>query len=141
MTYEVQPLPFKPHRLEGLSDRLLISHYETNYGGAVRRLNAIERRLEQTDWAGLAVFDLNGLGRERLIATNSMMLHKAYFEALGGTGQPEGHVAQALEREFGSVDRWPVEFSLMGEAPAGDPGWVDHCHTVSDGAVVLALDM
>jgi hypothetical protein len=26
MAYEVQPLPFKPHRLDGLSDRLLVSH-------------------------------------------------------------------------------------------------------------------
>lgn len=158
MTYEAQPLPFKPHRLEGLSDRLLISHYENNYGGAVRRLNAIERRLEQAEWSALAVFDLNGLGRERLIATNSMILHEAYFEALGGTGQPGGTIAQALERDFGSVARWSAEFSAMGKALAGGSGWVlltwserlgrltnqwaaDHCHTVADGAVVLALDM
>jgi hypothetical protein len=42
MSYTVRPLTFKPYRLEGLSDRLLISHYENNYGGAVRRLNALE---------------------------------------------------------------------------------------------------
>jgi CheY-like chemotaxis protein len=69
MTYEVQPVPFKPNRLEGLSDRLLITHYENNYDGAARRLNALERGLEQADWAALAVFELNGLGGERLIAT------------------------------------------------------------------------
>ena len=158
MAYEVQPLPFKPHRLEGLSDRLLISHYENNYGGAVRRLNAIERKLEQADCTALAVFDLNGIGRERLIATNSMILHEAYFEALGGSGQPDGGIAQVLERDFGSVDRWRAEFSAMGKALAGGSGWVlltwserlgrltnqwaaDHCHTVANGAVVLALDM
>ena len=62
MAYEVQPLPFKPHRLDGLSDRLLVSHYENNYGGAVRRLNVIEQRLAQSDWAALAVFELNGIG-------------------------------------------------------------------------------
>lgn len=158
MTYEVQPLPFKPHRLDGLSDRLLVSHYENNYGGAVRRLNAIEQRLEQSDWTALPVFELNGVGRERLIATNSMILHEAYFEALGGTGQPDGNVAQALERDFGSVERWLAEFSALGKALAGGSGWAlltwserlgrltnqwaaDHCHTVADGAVVLALDM
>ena len=42
MPHEVAALPFEPHRLEGLSERLLVSHYENNYGGAVRRLNAIE---------------------------------------------------------------------------------------------------
>jgi uncharacterized protein YjiS (DUF1127 family) len=29
MAYEILPLPFNPHRLAGLSDRLLVSHYET----------------------------------------------------------------------------------------------------------------
>jgi superoxide dismutase, Fe-Mn family len=51
MLYEASPLPFKPHRLAGLSTRLLVSHYENNYEGAVRRLNAIEHRLAGLDWA------------------------------------------------------------------------------------------
>jgi hypothetical protein len=97
MTYEVQPLPFKPHRLEGLSDRLLLSHCKNNYGGAVRRLNAIEGRLAGLDWVATSVFDLNGLGCERLIAANSMILHEAYFDALGGSGEPSDSLARALE--------------------------------------------
>jgi Fe-Mn family superoxide dismutase len=158
MAYEVQPLPFKPHRLDGLSDRLLVSHYENNYGGAVRRLNAIEQQLGQSDPTTLPVFELNGIGRERLIATNSMILHEAYFEALGGAGQPAGTIAQALERDFGSVDRWHAEFRATANALAGGSGWAlltwserlgrltnqwsaDHCHTVAGSAVVLALDM
>src|SRR3954471_13456917 len=158
MTYEVLPLAFKPHRLEGLSDQLLLSHYENNYGSAVRRLNAIEARLAGLDLAATPVFDLNGIGRERLIAANSMILHEAYFDALGGTGEPVGGLAGALERDFGSVDRWRAEFTDMGKALAGGSGWVlltwserlgrltnqwaaDHCHTLADGAVVLALDM
>jgi Fe-Mn family superoxide dismutase len=42
-------LPFKPHLLRGFSDRLLLSHYENNYGGAVRRLNPIGKRLAGLD--------------------------------------------------------------------------------------------
>jgi Fe-Mn family superoxide dismutase len=151
-------VPFKPHLLDGLSDRLLVSHYENNYGGAVRRLNAIEGQIADLDWAAAPVFDLNGIGRERLIAANSMILHEAYFDALGGEGEPGGGLARALERDFGSVDRWRAEFTAMGKALAGGSGWVlltwserlgrltnqwaaDHCHTLADGAVVLALDM
>ena len=48
--------PFKPPRLEGLSERLLASHYENNYGGAVRRLNAIESRLDAARLGGSAGF-------------------------------------------------------------------------------------
>ena len=158
MLYEATPLPFKPHRLTGLSERLLISHYENNYGGAVRRLNTIEHRLGNLDWASAPVFDLNGLGRERLIASNSMLLHEAYFGWLGGSGEPSGNIAGALERDFGSVDRWRAEFSAMGKALAGGSGWVvltwsdrlgrltnqwaaDHCHTLAGGRPILALDM
>src|SRR5262245_21667120 len=105
MAYEVRPLPFKPHRLEGLSERLLTSHYENNYGGAVRRLNAIEARLADLDVSAVASFDLNGLGRERLIAANSMLLHEIYFDGLGGSGEPGSSMADILARDFGSFDR------------------------------------
>src|SRR5215510_12329224 len=76
MPHSVKPLPFKPPRLDGLSERLLASHYENNYGGAVRRLNAIEARLSQLDWSKAPVFEINGLKREELIAANSMILHE-----------------------------------------------------------------
>jgi superoxide dismutase len=158
MLYEVTPLPFKPHRLVGLSERLLVSHYENNYGGAVRRLNTIEQRLAGLGWAATPGFEMNGLGRERLIAANSMLLHEAYFDGLGGSGEPSGGIAGALERDFGSVDRWRAEFSAMGKALAGGSGWVlltwsdrlgrltnqwaaDHCHTLAGGSLILALDM
>jgi Fe-Mn family superoxide dismutase len=158
MPYEVAPLPFKPHRLEGLSDHLLVSHYENNYGGAVRRLNAIEERLQALDCAAASTFDLNGLGRERLVAANSMLLHEAYFDSLGGSGEPQGGVGAVLERDFGSVDRWRAEFAALGRALGGGSGWVlltwserlgrltnqwaaDHTHALAAGVPILALDM
>ncbi len=106
MPYVVKPLPFKPNRLDGLTDRLLESHYENNYGGAVQRLNAIEKRLAALDWATAAGFDINGLKREALIAAGSMVLHEVYFDALGGPGgdPPDGALTAALERNlYGTV--------------------------------------
>jgi len=158
MTHFVQPLPFKPSRLNGLSERLLASHYENNYGGAVRRLNAIEQRLAALDWDKATVFDINGLKREQLIAANSMILHEIHFDGLGGSGDPAGALAAALERDFGSIAAWRREFTAMGKAQAGGSGWVlltwsprlgrlangwaaDHTHMLGDGQVVLALDM
>ena len=158
MPYEVVPLPFKPPRLEGLSERLLASHYEDNYGGAVRRLNTIEKRFAQLDWGAEPIFEINGLARERLIAANSMILHEIYFDGLGGRGDPAGDLAEALERDFGSVERWRAEFAAMGKAQAGGSGWVlltwserlgrltnqwaaDHAHTLAEGVPIIALDM
>lgn len=161
MTIEVRPLLFKPHMLKGLSHRLLISHYENNYGGALRRLNAIDARLRAFDWAVAPVFDINGLKREELIAAGSVILHEIYFDALGGDGgDPSGGLglAEALERDFGSVATWRTEFTAMAKAQAGGSGWTalvwsarlgrlvnqwaaDHAHALVGGSPILALDM
>ncbi len=69
MLHRVASLPFKPHQLNGLSDRLLESHYENNYGGAVRRLNAIEQQLAELDWGSAPIFEINGLKREELMGS------------------------------------------------------------------------
>jgi superoxide dismutase, Fe-Mn family len=160
MLFHARPIAFKPPRLNGLSARLLASHYENNYGGAVRRLNAIAADLAASDPASLPGFRLNGLKREELIATNSMMLHEVYFDSLGegGGGEPDGALAEAIARDFGSVARWRAEFVAMGKALGGGSGWVvltrsardgrlanvwsaDHAHALAGGTPVLALDM
>ena len=84
----MKPLTCNPARLKGLSEKLIVSHYENDYGGAVKCLNAITTRLESLDFATAAVFVINGLKREELIASNSMILHDLYFDSLGGESQP-----------------------------------------------------
>src|SRR5476649_1190455 len=81
-TVMVRPLLLKPQWMNGLSERLLVSHYVNNYGGAVRRLNAIQARLSGLDWTRAPTFDINGLKREELLAASSVILHEIYFESL-----------------------------------------------------------
>ena len=71
-TVMVRPLLLKPQWMNGLSERLLVSHYENNYGGALRRLNAIRARLSALDWERAPVFEINGLKREELMASGSV---------------------------------------------------------------------
>lgn len=105
-TYQMKPLLCDPANLPGLSEKLIVSHYENNYGGAVKRLNAIGAQLAALDVATAPVFVLNGLKREELIATNSMILHEVYFDSLGEPGSLQGELAAALTKDFGSVERW-----------------------------------
>jgi superoxide dismutase, Fe-Mn family len=51
MPYEMKPLACDPARIKGMSERLIVSHYENNYGGAVKRLNLIEEQLAGLDFA------------------------------------------------------------------------------------------
>src|ERR1044071_10231363 len=107
MRYTLKQIHCRPWMLNGLSLKLIESHYENNYGGALRRLNAITEQLESLDFAKAPGHVLNGLKREELTALNSTLLHELYFASLGGNGgKPTGPVADALARAFGSVQRW-----------------------------------
>src|SRR5919197_3226004 len=158
MRYQLKPIHCRPWTLSYLSVKLIESHYENNYGGALRRLNAITEQLESLDFANTPAHVLNGLKREELVALNSTLLHELYFASLGGDGKPTKPLTEALARDFGSVDRWRGEFVAMGNALAGGSGWVllvyiprdrrlinqyasEHTQAVAGGIPVLALDM
>ncbi len=159
MDVAIRNLPFDPAGLDGLSEALLRSHHANNYSGAVRRLNAIRARWGRLAVGSAPVFEINGLKREELIATNSMLLHELYFASLGGGGEAiPPPMAMALAASFGSEERWRDEFTAMGKALGGGSGWVllsfqpregslvnqwaaDHTHAVAGGLPVLALDM
>jgi Fe-Mn family superoxide dismutase len=158
MTYEPKPLSLDPKAIKGISEKVLVSHYENNYVGAVKRLNAIGAQLAELDFAKAPNFVVNGLKREELIAANSMILHEIYFDSMGGAGRPVGALAEAIARDFGSFERWRTEFSAMGKAEGGGSGWVilaysprdkrlvnqwaaDHTTTLAGGRPVMVLDM
>src|SRR6187431_1151636 len=101
MTYSMKPLGCDPARIKGMSERLIISHYENNYGGAVKRLNLIEEQLAELDYPVVPVFTVNGLKREQLIAMNSMILHELFFDGLGDECEPSSKLRDALARDFG----------------------------------------
>src|ERR1700704_3204784 len=123
MPYRAKPMPFDPKTITGISEKVLVSHYENNYVGAVKRLNAIGTQLAELDFAKAPNFVVNGLKREELVAANSMILHEIYFDGLGGGGSPRGTLVDTITRDFGSIDRWRTEFSAMGKAQGGGSGW------------------
>jgi Fe-Mn family superoxide dismutase len=159
MDARILPLPFAAGALNGLSERLIDSHHRNNYSGAVKRLNALRAQLAATAPASAPGYLLNGLKREELVATNSMLLHELYFASLGGDGQTMAPAwALALTASFGSVERWHEEFSACAKALGGGSGWLllvfqpregtlvnqwaaDHTHALAGGVPLLALDM
>src|SRR3981081_2226727 len=158
MRYELKQIFCRPWTLSGMSVPLMESHYENNYGGALRRLNAITEQLESLDFAKTPRHVLNGPKREELVAPNSTLLHELYFASMGGDGQPTKAMSEILARDFGSLDRWRAEFRAMGYALGGGSGWVllsyvprdgrlinqyaaEHSQAVAGGIPILALDM
>jgi Fe-Mn family superoxide dismutase len=158
MPYDIKPIGCDPARVKGLSERMIVSHYENNYCGAVKRLNLIDEQLSELDYEKAAGFLINGLKREQLIAMNSMILHELFFDGLGDESEPDLLLRDLIAQDFGSYERWRSEFMAMGKALGGGSGWVllswssrdrklvnqwasDHCHALAGGTPILALDM
>lgn len=159
MRYQLAPLYCRPWTLNGISARLIESHYENNYGAALNRLNVISEDIEQLDPGKTTDQALVRLKRDQIAALNSTLLHELYFASLGGDGRvvPDA-VASAIAKDFGSVDRWRREFVSMANGLAGGSGWVllsfvprdgrlinqivsEHDQNVAGSVPILVLDM
>jgi Fe-Mn family superoxide dismutase len=153
----LKPLPFDPAKLPGLSERLLRSHHENNYAGALKRLNAIEQQLGAQP-VDAPPFAWGSLKREEAIARNSVFQHELYFANLGGSGTAIGGVEAAIAAEYGSLAAWESDFRRTALALGGGSGWVvlgydrasqrvhnwwswDHLHQAAATAPLLVLDM
>jgi Fe-Mn family superoxide dismutase len=158
MQYNIAPLFCRPWTLNGISPRLIESHYEHIYGQAINRLNKITKELEALDATAPAEV-ISRLKRDQFTELNSTLLHELYFASLGGDGRtlPET-IGGAVARDFGSVDRWRHEFIALATALSGSAGWVlltyvprdgrlinqtasDHGQSIAGGIPILAIDM
>jgi superoxide dismutase, Fe-Mn family len=153
-----KPLPFDPKKLPGLSEKLLVSHHDNNYAGAVKNLNGVEQALARVgrDTPG---FTVAGLEAAKLKFTNSMILHELYFENLGGDGHAAGsQTERVLAQAYGSHARWEELFRALGGALGGGSGWAildwdfharspriywagDHTNALAFGSPLLVMDM
>src|SRR5215210_6419660 len=125
MPYQIAPLFCRPWTLLGFTPRLIESHYENNYGGALTRLNAISEELEALDPAITPPHVIRRLKQDEMAALNSLALHELYFASLGGDGRAVPEVmSDALARDFGSVERWRQEFVALANALDAGAGWV-----------------
>jgi Fe-Mn family superoxide dismutase len=152
-------LPFDAKSLKGISEKLIQSHWENNYGGAVKALNTLRGRLAQamTD-ENTPPYVYTGLKREQLIRTGSVVLHEYYFGNLGGDGKPSSDLRTKISASFGTYDAWESEYRKIGLGLGGGSGWVvlgynrhlkllenywlaDHASNPADTAPILVMDM
>lgn len=118
----VKDLKFK--ELPGLSEKQLKEHHDVLYAGYVKKVNEIRSKLKTVDVADAnATFSiLRELKLEETFAANGVYLHEGYFDNLGGSGgKPSGALLKLIERDFGSFEKWEVEFRALGICARG---WV-----------------
>jgi Fe-Mn family superoxide dismutase len=155
--HTVKPLPFKPASLNGLSERLISSHHEKNYGGAVKNLNRVEQELGKIT-ADTPPFVVAALRDKELTFRNSKTLHEAYFANLGGDGKRSGAIDAAIGEAYGAAATWEAQFRATAMGLGGGSGWVllayeletgglrtfgsgGHTQTLASAYPLLVLDM
>ena len=161
-THQPKPLPFNSASLNGLSQKLIDSHWSQDYGFSVRALNETKRRLaDALADRELPPYIYNDLKREHLMRTGSVVLHELYFENLGGNGRADEAARTWLANGIRTVRFcWEAEFRRIANGLGGGSGWVIlgfnkqfgtaenywmlkmHMHSPSDQTVpLLVMDM
>jgi superoxide dismutase, Fe-Mn family len=136
-THEVKPLPFDPTKLHGLSEKLMVSHHDNNYAGAVKNLNKVEAELANVT-KDTAAFVVAGLKERELTFRNSATLHELYFANLGGDGKLTGGTAESINAAFGGMARFEELFRATAMSLAGGSGWVVLGHDLHrDGLAIV----
>jgi len=153
------PLPFNAAKLNGISEKLITSHHDNNYAGAVKALNLVENHLaEAVKNADIPPYIYGELKREELMRTGSVVLHEKYFASLGGSGKADGNARKMIEQNWGSFDAWDMEFRRIANALSGGSGWTvlaynnhtrelhnywmaDHSTSPAFSTPILVLDM
>jgi len=155
--HEIVPLPFDPKKVDGISEKVLLSHHRNNYAGAVKKLNLIQKQIASMPNSAHPI-EYGALKKEELIAMNSKLLHELYFENLGGDGVITQQMQKVLVQAFGSLDAWKKDFVKTAKSLSGGSGWVilsylkqqqtlmhqiasDHTDSLATGVPLLVLDM
>lgn len=157
--HQPKQLTFDAAKLKSISEKVVKSHWENNYVGSVKALNAVEQRLAaMLKEKDLPAFMYGDLKREELIRTGSVVLHEHYFANLGGNGKADGSALKLVEKSFGSYKNWKNEFKKTGNALGGGSVWAilgynlhikelhnywaaDHAHNAPFTQPLLILDM
>ena len=105
-----------------LSEAQIAPHHTAHYGGALKAFAAADAKFEESFTKGTAI-DPAVFERLKQIQSsrgNSVVLHELYFDglALKATTPPAG-IKDAIEKRFGSVDKWATDFIASAKAAAG----------------------
>lgn len=127
---EIKNLSFKD--LKGISQKTIENHYGKLYQGYVKKWQEIQEKLEKVDLslANATFSELRELKVEQTFAADAILLHEAYFDVLGGDGNPAGEIIKAIEKDYGSFEEWVKHFKALGLASRG---WVVLAYDFNDG--------
>jgi len=125
-----QPKPLKHRSIPGfLSAEQIAPHHTAHYGGALKGYNAADTKIEDSVKSGQSLDSAayGALKRAVNSKSNSVVLHELYFDGLAlRAADPAADIRAAVEKRFGSIEKWAGDFIASAKAAAGWAMLVKH---------------
>jgi Fe-Mn family superoxide dismutase len=124
--YALPQLPYRYDELQPyVSQEQLKLHHQKHHQAYVNGANAILERLDKARKEG-ADLDVKAILKELSFHIGGHLLHSLFWTNMApsgkGGGKPTGTLDTAIEKEFGSFDRFKKEFSMAATSVEGS-GW------------------
>jgi superoxide dismutase, Fe-Mn family len=126
-TYVLPPLPYAYNALEPhISEQIMKLHHDKHHNAYVTGANAALDKLEKAR-AGQAPVDIRGVLRDLSFNIGGHKLHSIFWPNMapagkGGGGNPGGKIADKINQDFGSIDKFKQQFGDAAKAVEGS-GW------------------
>jgi len=125
--YVLPKLPYGYKDLEPyMSEQQLTIHHQKHHQAYVNGANAILERLDKARKEGTDM-DIKATLKELSWNIGGHLLHSLFWGNLapavkGGGGKPSGSLSEAIDKEFGSFERFKKEFTQAAVSVEGS-GW------------------
>jgi Fe-Mn family superoxide dismutase len=140
MAHELQPLPYRYDALEPyIDEQTMRLHHDIHHAGYVKGLNNAEAKLAEARAAG--EFSLvKHLSREAAFHGSGHLLHSIFWPNMIAASEakagPEGTLAEAIDRDFGSFEAFKAQFVAASIAVEGS-GWGILAYRPADDSLVI----
>lgn len=127
-TGDVKPLKHK--EIPGfLTAQQIAPHHTAHYGGALKTFVSIDAKFEDSFHKGTSIDPqaYETMQKQKSSRGNSVILHEMYFDGLAlKANDPAEGVRKAIEKRFGSLEKWSADFIASAKTAAGWAMLVHH---------------
>jgi Fe-Mn family superoxide dismutase len=140
MAHELPPLPYAYDALEPyIDEQTMHLHHDIHHAGYVKGLNTAEAKLAEARASGDYAL-VKHWSREAAFHGSGHLLHSIFWPNMIAAAQakaaPDGALAAAIDRDFGSFDAFKAQFAAASNAVEGS-GWGILAYRPADQALVI----